>query len=100
MTRHYNSLSTIALHRNISTLTRFQEFAYNAMHNNTAFFCAFTSENSSNTIAFDTNSFAIVLDTGATSAFTHCMNDFTSFTPFVSRVEGLGSLSIQGIGTI
>ena len=62
--------------------------------------CAFTSNNSNSIFRFDTDSFAIIVDTGASAAFTHCLQDFSSFTPYTSKVAGLGTLNIKGIGTV
>lgn len=40
------------------------------------------------------------MDTGASAAFSHCLQDFISFTPLNSEVSGLGKLKIKGVGTI
>jgi hypothetical protein len=62
--------------------------------------CAFTTQNTTNTVKFDTDSVEIIIDTGATAAFSHCINDFKTFTCLKSKVNGLGSLTIKGVGTI
>ena len=51
-------------------------------------------------IRFDTDSCTLILDTGASACFTYCMNDFISFTPLKSKVQGLGTLNIHGVGTV
>ena len=62
--------------------------------------CAFTSDNMDEAIRFDTDSCTLILDTGASACFTYCMNDFISFTPLKSKVQGLGTLNIHGVGTV
>ena len=62
--------------------------------------CAYVADDAICTATFDTDSVAIIIDTGATAAFTHCLRDFISFTPISSKVSGLGDLSIKGIGTV
>ncbi len=62
--------------------------------------CAFTTQNTTNTVKFDTDSVEIIIDTGATAAFSHCINDFKTFTCLKSKVNGLGSLTIKGVGTV
>ena len=62
--------------------------------------CAFTSETDMQQVAFDSDSCEIVIDTGASASFSHCLEDFISFKPMDSTVSGLGTLNIKGIGTI
>ena len=62
--------------------------------------CAFISEDKNVECTFDTDSFRIIVDTGASAAFTFCKQDFISFTPLESKVKGLATLSIQGVGTV
>ena len=95
-----NQLQSISLHSTEDCLQRLKSMTINDTCKHSAFLCAFTSDNTSNIISLDTNSVALVIDTGATAAFTHCMRDVSSFTPFLSKVEGLGSLIIQGIDTL
>ena len=61
---------------------------------------AFSSSSSTEVVAFDTDLQNIIIDSGATAAFTHCLQDFTSFTPMDSALQGLGTLKIKGIGTV
>lgn len=68
--------------------------------NNSAYFSAFTSATKSWKVTFDTDSFYIICDTGASVAFTFCMNDFISFKEIDEKVEGLGTLKIKGVGSI
>ena len=103
-----NFLQYVTLHRDYSTLICLQSVYSSALYFNNnslsvpcaAYHCAFTSTTAVHTTSLDTDSVYIILDTGATAAFTYCMNDFTSFTPLNSKVKGLGTLRILGIGTI
>ena len=42
----------------------------------------------------------MVVDTGASAAFSFFLQDFINFRPYEDSVEGLGSLKVKGIGTI
>ena len=95
----------IALHRDARTLNMLQNLLLHSQsvanpYSIQAQHCAFTSDNSKNTVNFDTDSVSIILDTGATAAFTFCMTDFSAFKVMNSKVNGLGSLHIRGIGTV
>lgn len=62
--------------------------------------CAFISEDRNIECTFDTDSFRIIVDTGASAAFTFCKQDFISFTPLADKVKGLATLKIAGVGTV
>lgn len=62
--------------------------------------CALIGDSNPTEISFDTDTLRIIIDTGASSAFTFCKQDFISFTPLYETVNGLGSLEIEGIGTV
>ena len=61
---------------------------------------AFQTANRVENATFDTDSVSIILDSGASAGFTHCLQDFVSFSPLSSTVRGLGRLEIKGIGTV
>ena len=61
---------------------------------------AYPSSNSNEVVAFDTDSHQIIINAGATAAFSPCLQDFTEFMPMESSVHGLGTLKTKGIGTI
>ena len=65
-----------------------------------AFKCAFSTTTSTSAFPFDSDSVAIIVDTGASAAFTYCLDDFISFTPIRANVNGLGRMTINGVGTI
>lgn len=62
--------------------------------------CAFISEDRNIECAFDTDSFHIIVDTGASAAFTLCKQDIISFTPMNKKVKGLATLQVAGVGTV
>ena len=62
--------------------------------------CAFIGDNNPQSISFDTDTLRIIIDTGASAAFTFCKQDFITFTPYNENVNGLGTLEIEGIGTV
>ena len=62
--------------------------------------CAYIGDNNPQSISFDTDTLRIIIDTGASSAFTFCKQDFITFTPYNEKVNGLGTLEIEGIGTV
>lgn len=74
----------------------------NTRHNQAlqAQLCAFISGAKSNTACFDTDSVTVILDTGASAGFTHCLSDFISFREISGEVNGLGAHKIKGIGTV
>ena len=61
---------------------------------------AYPSSNSNEVVAFDTDYHQVIINTGATAAFSPCLQDFTEFMPMDSSVQGLSTLKIKGIGTI
>lgn len=69
-------------------------------YNHNALLCAFISEDRNVECSFDTDSFRIVIDTGASAAFTFCKQDFITFTPLNDKVKGLATLKIAGVGTV
>lgn len=62
--------------------------------------CAFISAPNNNNASFDSDSVKIILDTGASAGFTHCLGDFISFRSIKGEVSGLGKHQIHGIGTV
>lgn len=62
--------------------------------------CAFISQDRNVECPFDTDSFLIIVDTGASAAFTFCKQDFITFTPLMDKVKGLATLKIAGEGTV
>lgn len=73
---------------------------YNHSYDHNALLCAFISQDQNIECNFDTDSFRIVVDTGASAAFTFCKQDFISFTPLSDKVKGLATLQIAGVGTV
>ena len=73
------------------------KYRKNAMQ---AFRCAFSTTTSTSAFPFDSYSVFLIVDTGASAAFTYCLRDFTSFTPIRVKVDGLGSMAVKGIGTV
>jgi hypothetical protein len=69
------------------------------MHNSAAI-CGFVSNNDVSSCTFDTDSVDIIIDTGASAAFTYCLQDFIDFTPMEDCVKGLATLKIRGKGTV
>ena len=61
---------------------------------------AFISKGMKAIVDFDTDSLKIILDSGASAGFTHCLDDFISFRKYTGQVKGLGSMKIKGIGTV
>ena len=51
-------------------------------------------------LTFDSDSFPIIMDTGASCAMSMDKNDFIELTPHSSTISGLGDLDVQGRGTI
>jgi hypothetical protein len=67
---------------------------------NSAAICGFVSNNDVSSCTFDTDSVDIISDTGASAAFTYCLQDFIDFTPMEDCVKGLATLKIRGKGTV
>lgn len=51
-------------------------------------------------LTFDSDSFPIIMDTGASCAMSMDKNDFIELTPHSCTISGLGNLDVQGRGTI
>ena len=64
------------------------------------FLSAFLSKHQNKEVQFDTDSFPIIIDTGASSGFTFCKKDFLFLSKYQGSVKGLGRLAIQGKGTV
>jgi len=65
-----------------------------------ALLCAFVGSSTNDSYSFDTDSLELIIDTGASAAFTFCKQDFIEFQPLTDSVKGLATLKIQGVGTV
>ena len=83
----------IALHQDVCMLHMLQNIAFHSQCSNSlllALHHAFISNASKTTVSFDIDSISIILDTGATAAFTFSLSDFTSSKVMNSKVNSVG----------
>ena len=64
-----------------------------------AYLCT-SDNNPTDAITFDSDSQPLILDTGASCGFTYNRKDFIKYQSYKGNVTGLGTLSIQGMGTV
>ena len=94
----YDCIQLHNSHRTLTNLRRWHAISRSQQVCNLAHRASSTS--TQDRVNFDTDSSPIIVDSGASAAFSHCLQDFTEFKPITSYVRGLGTLTIKGIGTV
>ena len=104
MTQFLNNMPYFNCQENVNNLNLptnlYIPLAHSTQCNVLAYLDSHISKTTLHDVAFDSNSIPLIVDTGATGAFSNKKSDFIKFNPLQGEVRGLGTLQIKGTGTV